>query len=64
MAATQVRELLGAPTQVYPSRSYTVNGTNYQAGEQWTYQRALTFGYINVLFDTNGAVEFGHYETF
>lgn len=64
MSHSQVREVLGEPTRLSPSRSYAVHGTNYQTGEQWTYQRALTFGYINVLFDTNGAVDYGHYETF
>ena len=64
MSQSQVREILGSPTRIYPGLSYTVHGTNYQTGGQWTYERALTFGYINVLFDTNGTVEYGHYETF
>lgn len=64
MSQSQVREILGSPTRIYPPLSYTVHGTNYQTGGQWTYQRFLTFGYVNVLFDTNGAVEYGHYETF
>jgi hypothetical protein len=64
MSQSQVREILGAPTRIYPPLSYTVHGTNYQTGGQWTYQRFLTFGYVNVLFDTNAVVEYGHYETF
>ena len=64
MSQTQVREILGTPTRLYPGYSYSVNGTNYQTGGQWTYKRFLKFGYINVLFDTNGAVEYGHYEPF
>ena len=64
MSQSQVREILGPPTRTYPGLSYAVHGTNYQTGGQWTYQRSLTFGYINVLFDTNGTVEYGHYETF
>jgi hypothetical protein len=64
MSQSQVREILGSPTRIYPGLSYTVHGTNYQTGGQWTYQRFLTFGYANVLFDTNGVVEYGHYETF
>jgi len=50
MSESQVREILGSPTHILPG--------------QWTYERFLTFGYVNVLFDTNGVVEYGHYETF
>jgi hypothetical protein len=54
MSESQVREILGSPTRIYSASS----------GGQWTYERFLTFGYVNVLFDTNGVVEYGHYETF
>ena len=64
MSPSQVREILGTPTREYPSQSYEVKGVNYQTGAQWTYQRFLTFGCFNVLFDTNGTVAYGHYETF
>ena len=64
MSPGQVRNILGEPTKEYPSRSYVVRGTNYQTGSQWTYTRFLTFGYVNVLFDTNGMAEHAHYETF
>jgi hypothetical protein len=64
MTELQVREILGSPSRIYPPLSYTVRGTNYQTGGQWTYQRFLTFGYVNVLFGTNGVVTYGHYETF
>jgi hypothetical protein len=64
MTASNVRQVLGTPTQVYSGRSYAASGTNYQIREQWTYQRALVFGYVNVLFDTNGTVELAHYEPF
>jgi hypothetical protein len=64
MSRSRVREVLGEPTRVFPNYGYEVQGTNYQTGEQWTYQRALTFGSINVRFDTNGAVHYVHYETF
>ena len=64
MSPSQVRESLGPPTRVYPGLSYAVHGTNYQTEGQWTYQRFLTSGYVNVLFDTNGTVEYGHYEPF
>ena len=50
MSESQVREILGSPTRIFP--------------RQWTYERFLTFGYVNVLFDTNGAVQLGHYEPF
>ena len=52
MSRDDVRRILGSPTQVYPGE------------QQWTYQRFMTFGYVNILFDTNGTVLFGHYEEF
>ncbi len=65
MTEQEVRQILGAPTQVYPGgRAYTVAGTNYVQGGQWTYTRFLTFGYVNVLFGTNHLAEFAHYEEF
>ncbi|GEP43899.1 outer membrane protein assembly factor BamE domain-containing protein [Brevifollis gellanilyticus] len=50
MSQSQVRELLGEPSDA--------------TSKQWTYQRVLAFGYVNVLFDANGLVRHGHYETF
>ena len=65
MSEEDVRRILGAPTHVIPGgHAYTVNGTNYVTGGQWTYTRAFTFGYVNVLFDTNRVVEFAHREEF
>jgi hypothetical protein len=65
MTEQEVRQILGAPTQVYPVGSaYTVAGTNYVLGGQWTYTRFLTCGYVNVLFGTNHLAEFAHYEEF
>jgi hypothetical protein len=65
MFEDDVRKILGAPTEVIAGgRAYTVNGTNYVTGGQWTYTRFLTFGYVNVLFDTNRLVEYAHREEF
>jgi len=65
MSEDDVRKLLGAPTEVIAGgRAYTVSGTNYVTGGQWTYTRFLTFGYVNVLFDTNRLVEYAHREEF
>ncbi len=64
MSHDDVRAVLGEPTQIFPSRTYTVNGASYRTRERWTYQRRLTFGYVNVMFDPSGAVNHAHYETF
>ncbi len=38
MTEQQVRQILGAPTQVLPGgQAYTVKGTNYLTDGQWTY---------------------------
>ena len=64
MTHDQVRRILGTPTRIYPGgHKYTVRGTNYVTDEQWTYERLLTFGYVNVLF-TDGLVSSAHYEEF
>ncbi len=65
MTEQQVRQILGAPTRVYPSgRVYAVKDTNYVEAGRWIYTRFLTFGYVNVLFDTNRLAQFAHYEEF
>ena len=51
MTQAQVRKVLGPPSRDY-------------AGRQWTYTRFLTFGYVNVLFETNGTVLYIHREEF
>ena len=51
MSPSQVIHLLGPPTRQY-------------ANGQWTYTRPLTFGYVNVLFTTNGTVLHAHREEF
>jgi hypothetical protein len=65
MSEQDVRKILGAPTEaIAGGRSYAVRGTNYLTGGQWTYTRPFTFGYVNVLFDTNRLVEYAHREEF
>jgi len=61
----RVRETLGMPGKIYPGgREYSVRGTNYVTTEQWTYTRPLTFGYVNIHFDTNGIFSYHNYEEF
>jgi hypothetical protein len=65
MSEDDVRKILGPPTEAIASgHDYAVNGTNFVTGGQWTYTRFLTFGYVNVLFDTNRLVEYAHREEF
>ncbi|MDX1953399.1 MAG: outer membrane protein assembly factor BamE [Verrucomicrobiota bacterium] len=52
MTRDQVREILGEPSKESPG------------GGQWTYDRFLAFGYVNVSFQTNGTVSDAHYEEF
>ena len=51
MSPQQVQGILGQPSRVL-------------IGGQWTYTRFLTFGYVNVLFDTNGLVLYANREEF
>jgi outer membrane protein assembly factor BamE (lipoprotein component of BamABCDE complex) len=65
MSEEDVRRILGAPEHVIRGgHAYTSNGTRHVTGGQWTYTRPFTFGYVNVLFDTNGVVEYAHREEF
>jgi hypothetical protein len=64
MSQSQVKELLGPPTRVYPAANFSVNGKNYQTAGQWTYTLFLTFGFFNISFDTNASVAASNYEKF
>ena len=65
MTQTQVRAIIGEPTEVQDGgRAYEVRGVRYVLKDEWSYKRALTFGYVNISFDDNRLFTDYNYESF
>lgn len=58
----EILKTFGKPTSRSAAHSQVLPGKGYRHTECWRYTRFLKWGYIDVYFNTNGLVEFIHYE--
>lgn len=58
MTQAEVRQVLGQPSRIYPDGlNYAINGSNYTTSTQWTYQRPLVFGFVNIHWQADGTYD-------